>query len=111
MRLNGWQRIGVLASVAWFVGAWIHVGSAQEQKYQAANSSYYHRCRSVGDYDPEHDREQQKACSDKAYAYARLVCCHEIVGVHEGFGVRTQDQFEAAVFPIPLGWLAAYVCI
>jgi hypothetical protein len=32
MRLNGWQRIGIVASVIWAIGAPIYLDNAAEQK-------------------------------------------------------------------------------
>ena len=31
-RLNGWQRIGIVASVAWAIGAWVYTSASFEQQ-------------------------------------------------------------------------------
>jgi hypothetical protein len=53
MRLNGWQRIGIVASVVWAIGAPIYIDSAAEQTASAAFSRYYEACRDVPSNDPQ----------------------------------------------------------
>jgi hypothetical protein len=41
MRLNGWQRIGIVASVIWAIGAPIYLDHAAEQEASEAFERFY----------------------------------------------------------------------
>ena len=47
MRLNGWQRIGIVASVIWAIGAPIYMDSAAERDADEKFSWVHGSCRDV----------------------------------------------------------------
>jgi hypothetical protein len=47
MRLNGWQRFGIAASVIWAVGAPMYLDHAAREEASAAFLRYYRACRDV----------------------------------------------------------------
>jgi hypothetical protein len=53
MRLNGWQRIGIVASVIWAIGGPIYLDHTAQQEASAAFMHYYEACRDVPSNDPE----------------------------------------------------------
>jgi len=70
-RLNGWQRIGVILSVAWIIGGglWLlHLGT---EDAIAPRVSYMHMCSELYQHsDPadEHRYERNEKCMHKANA-------------------------------------------
>ena len=62
--MNGWQRLGVITSVAWFLAAWIYTTNALDKKHDEVWHSHYQLCR-----DRPHeftgDLEQSKWCSEQ----------------------------------------------
>jgi hypothetical protein len=53
MRLNGWQRIGIVASVMWAIGAPIYLDHAALNDGLEAFGRSYERCRDVSSNDPD----------------------------------------------------------
>jgi hypothetical protein len=52
MRLNGWQRIGIVASVIWAFGAPIYMDSTAEGDADERFSRSYNSCRLHGGLSP-----------------------------------------------------------
>jgi hypothetical protein len=55
--MNGWQRVGVIASAIWFIGAWVHAGNDQEMKSNLDRHYWYGICRDLA-HDPAKAVEQ-----------------------------------------------------
>jgi hypothetical protein len=116
--MNGWQRIGALASVAWFFGAWWCAGGVQQEKYDRSWLFSYRLCREVP-HDSSRDFEQSKECIEKATQHADMMCCNGSGIVHDPsreawatwFAWRHQEQLFFGVILIPFGWLIVYICI
>src|SRR5258705_1701986 len=116
--MNGWQRIGVLASVAWFIGTWVWVSNEADKKHKADWSFQYELCRDRP-HDPARDFEQSNQCGEEATKYADIFCCGGVSAVWNRserswaswFIWPHQDQIVVAVMMIPLWWLLAYTAI
>lgn len=52
MRLNGWQRIGIVASIAWALGAAIYVRNLQIDSGNRFATTMYTHCMDVTKADP-----------------------------------------------------------
>jgi len=99
MKLNGWRRLGVLASASWLIGMWIHIGNLQEQKYRGDYRYVYRACRERS-HALARDFVQSKECRAVAREYAELPVASWL-----------SQQIAFVVLPIPLWWLLAHVCI
>jgi|SRR5215468_873695 len=93
MRLNGWQRIGIVASVVWAIGAPIYLDYAAQQEALAAFGRYYEACRDVPSNDPEQCFQRASRAYDNVTRYPR------------------QWPALTALVPIGLGWLLAYALV
>jgi hypothetical protein len=109
-RLNGWQRIGVLASIAWFIGMWAHVSNVQRETYVKEFRFSYGACR-----DALHDLIRNE-CGARAAEYAEEMCCYgsrmrdpSRQSWASWFMERNQSQIAAAAGLIPVWWLLAYI--
>jgi hypothetical protein len=49
MKLNGWERIGIIASVAWVVGAGVCTLNVLNDAYLKRNAFYYSECAAIRD--------------------------------------------------------------
>jgi hypothetical protein len=97
LRLSGWQRIGIVASALWAIGAGL---VTRLNDARGANLSYrvaYDTC-----------REREKAQQHNDFSV-----CHE-----EGwkaYQLSLADSWEdvaiVALVPIPFGWLLAYIVV
>ena len=92
MRLNGWQRIGIVASVIWAIGAPIYMDSAAERDADEKFSWVHGSCRDV----PSNDRDQ---CYQRASRAYDSVPRYHFTSANGAF---------VALAPIPFGWLLAY---
>ncbi len=69
MRLNGWQRIGIVASVIWAIGAPIY---KDNEAQRAADESFYRSydsCRDVPSNDPEQCLQRASRAHDSVPRY------------------------------------------
>jgi hypothetical protein len=82
MRLNGWQRIGIVASVIWAIGAPIYMDSAAER-----------------DADEKFSWVQ---CFQRASRAYESVPRYHFTSANGAF---------VALAPIPVGWLIAYALV
>jgi hypothetical protein len=94
MRLNGWQRIGIVASVAWAIGAYVYTNSQQDWASQHANL-----CFAI---------ERERDVRDDAEA--RVAECYRKFNRNLPIALAQQrsDAIALALVPVPLGWLLAY---
>ena len=91
-RLNGWQRLGIIASVLWIVGAWIttmHFGTEEAQQRASDSMAVCNKYPLPGE-----------TCSDKF---------SETYGIY--FNVAKETAALAALAPVPIGWGLAYLAI
>ena len=94
MRLNGWQRIGVVLSVVWAIGAFFAV---RQQQVEAADRVF---------------RIRHDACAMEATAEMTQRC-------HDAFSL--QDAMHATAYwpdvafmslaPVAAGWLVAWLVL
>ena len=97
MRLNGWQRIGIVVSVIWAIGAPIYLDHVAEQKATEWWFASYDLCRNNPSNDPN-------ACSELASR------AYDTVQRYRFFPDTANVAFVSLV-PIVLGWLLAYVLV
>lgn len=104
MRIGGWQRIGIVASVTWAIGAaWVQSGY-DKQHADDAFRSRYNMCRDAEDRPVKLDSEGLDSddfdCMEKGVkAYNRQ---------------REDDLHNVAItalVPIPIALVAAYLLI
>jgi hypothetical protein len=95
MRLNGWQRIGIVASFIWAIGAPIYLDQAAQQEASEAFSRYYGACRDVPSNDPQQCFQTASRAFDAVTRYP-LVSANGAV---------------AALLPVGLGRLLAYALV
>ena len=92
-RLNGWQRVGIVASVAWAIGAWIYTTHSFERQAGANSKESIESC-----VNREMDRGALTGdCVDLAMEGRRL----DLLNKNE------TAAFNALV-PIPIAWLLVY---
>jgi hypothetical protein len=96
MKINGWQRVGIVASVAWMIGAYIYTFNVEEKTnaiYAAMivdNCIDAHKGSEMGDND----------CLKKGEEY--------------GIKAFPEERSEAALVasvPVPLGWGFVYLVL
>lgn len=93
MRLNGWQRIGVIASIVWMIFAVINHLSNHDKLVSAIYSSEANAC----------TVENMTLCMEDAYKQRS-----------ENWLYSDADKFDMAVgvfFPLLLAWASAYLSI
>ena len=94
-RLNGWQRIGIVASVAWAIGAWIDTTVSFNAKANSAFSQTLDICLTQRTEDGHYS--DVKDCQNAA---------------EEAHAIELLHKNEAAAFnallPIPIVWLLVY---
>jgi hypothetical protein len=95
MRLNGWQRIGIVASVIWAIGAPIYLDHSAEQKATEWFGASYELCRNNPSSDPNR-------CLELASRQYDLV---------ERYSLLSANGAVAALVPVGLGWLLAYALV
>jgi hypothetical protein len=95
MRLNGWQRIGIVASVIWAIGAPIYMDIAAERDADERFHLVYGSCRDVPSNDPDQ-------CFQRASRAYESVPRYHLISANGAF---------VALAPIPLGWLIAYALV
>src|SRR5215467_11295247 len=97
VRLNGWQRIGVIASVVWIVGAPMYFDSRADKEELARADWFYRLCRDV-----ESNREaleHPNKCSDEARDFAANLATH--------YTFTGRDSVNTAILsfaPVTFGW-------
>jgi hypothetical protein len=95
MRLNGWQRIEVVLSILWTIGAAIYVRSTQVENANSLFQMEYNAC-------VNHNQQSTtiKSCLDK-------------VSFQNAIDV-TANWLDVAFFafaPVIAGWLIAYIAL
>jgi hypothetical protein len=95
MRLNGWQRIGIVASVIWAIGAPIYLDNEAQSDAEKRYSRVYGSCRDVPSNEPE-------LCAQRAGAAYGSVPRYHFTSANGTF---------VALAPIPVGWLLTYALV
>jgi hypothetical protein len=97
MRLNGWQRIGIVASTIWAIDAPIYLDHVAEQKATDRWFASYDLCW-------DNPRNDPNACLEQASRQ------YDIVQRYRLFPDTANVAFVSLV-PIVLGWLLAYALV
>ena len=97
MKLNGWKRIGIVASVVWIIGAYIYTFRMEVDETVRISNSLDQDCLSSGTDFPGETVAQVEA---------RLEVCEKRL---DDFMAKANSSDEvyaalAAVVPVPLGW-------
>ena len=95
-RLNGWQRIGIVLSLLWAVGAWSYFEIAASRAAEKAYASYYALCpreRMARNLDATPCLEQAKDLS------------------HTTFDERSARAWALALYPILIAWVLVYIVV
>ncbi|MGA8086709.1 MAG: hypothetical protein WCA10_05335 [Terracidiphilus sp.] len=102
-RLNGWQRIGVVASVVWALYGLYLVDYSYEEAKEAAKGEY-RDCIQLA------DPSSGAARPSKGMKLSDIQHCVDAEGARND--AARDDAYgefiEISVLPIPLGWLAVY---
>ena len=93
MKLNGWQRIGVVASALWAIGAAIYERAGQVSEATAFHKSALSNCLP----------EFTGACIDAAHERYRGLLSLDFASV--------SNIVFIAIGPILLGWVLAYLIV
>ena len=94
VRLNGWQRIGIVLSVVWALGAWLYVQQLDVEQAQRLKESAYRTCTDLQDQSPD------KGVSD---------CIKDAESVYDtSLQSNWSDKWVAALLPIPIAWMITY---
>ena len=107
MRLNGWQRIGVVASVAWAVAGlcWGYSIGSHEGDY---TRDYFERCKDTA-YNEFRNQSHTPKSAMKTLESDLATCRIDENKRHEQ---ATSNQIPYALMmgllPIPLGWFGVY---
>lgn len=97
MRLNGWQKIGIVLSILWAIGAGIHTSNdAVEQAHKFVNFAY-------------------KVCKDGKMVAddADLSSCEKEKALKAETLMKGsyKNVAFASLVPIPFGWLAGFILL
>jgi hypothetical protein len=94
-KLNGWQRIGILASVIWMLGAYLYTFSHEENEDIKINVIVEQAC-----VDARPAGTPMKPCDDAMYAQIN----RDIPGERQWAAI-------VALVPIPLAWGFCYLAV
>jgi hypothetical protein len=97
MRVNGWQRIGIIASIIWALGAGIYTHNADVERAQGFAKYAYKVCSDGKSL--KHDSDLSSCERERQANLATWMV-----------GDAGNVAF-AALVPIPLGWIAAYILV
>lgn len=95
MKLNGWKRIGIVASIIWAAGAYVYTFEAHDKADLWVSSELTQNCIAAHQgADPDN-----KCFTEGEQNYERMVP-----------GEREEAALDALA-PIPLGWGLAYLAL
>lgn len=102
-RLNGWQRIGVIASIVWILAGWLYTYNSEFEKTSKQITTAYLACRELAP-------DAQKGATAHEDWLSR--CWKE---TDESWAsARHYARIDAALVafvPVPLGWGFAYLAL
>jgi hypothetical protein len=100
MRLNGWQRIGVIASVCWFIGGGLWINSIVIEDLGAPAVAEHRRCLDARSIQPDGTVPKD---TDWGPCGVRFMAAYKAA-------VADHWSYAAAytLVPIPIIWLIVY---
>lgn len=97
MRLNGWQRIGIVLSIVWALGAAIYQRSADVERAS------------------DHAELSYRLCAEDNVRKNVLDNSNCMLELNKNMAIWLEGSWANVAFvslvPIPLGWLVVYVII
>jgi hypothetical protein len=97
LRLNGWQRIGIVGSVLWVITAGLVSHNIGLRRAEYMSSSMYSACADVAGTRHDYDFSGCKSKAEKTY---------------EDYLTRAwADALLVSFVPIPFAWLVAYMIV
>lgn len=106
IKLNGWHRIGVILSVAWFFIGFIWASNSQMTNAQDRTAFTQQECASVQNQipaGPSYGNEFEKMGHD----------CDRLA--HQTYEAAMANNVSSALLagliPIPIGWAIVYICL
>ena len=99
MRLNGWVRLGIVASVLWAVGAYLYQNNAVNERASRAYDHWAKQCMAV-----ERLKNSDKQDFEKCYAMGEEMM---MLAFKEAKG----EAAALALIPIPLAWLFGWLIV
>jgi hypothetical protein len=98
MKLNGWKRVGIVASVVWAIGGYIHTLDTENATAMGVYSMIYNDC--VGNSTNGRAWGSEDQCSKERDA-----------SLSASYPSAVESAAFVAVVPIPLGWGFVYLMI
>jgi hypothetical protein len=103
MKLNGWKRIGIIASIVWILGAGLYTDDSELDKASQLIADIHVRCdgnlpdyrKDEAAYEAAFHRCDKEAADSLAFAYKSAWLAAAIV----------------AFVPVPLGWGLVYLVL
>ena len=95
MRLNGWQRIGIVASVIWAIGAPIYLDTAAQRDAMEQFDQTHKACL-------DNPRNDFDVCFRRASAASDSVPRYHFTSANGAF---------VALVPLPIAWVIAYALV
>jgi hypothetical protein len=102
MKLSGWKRIGILASIAWILGAGFHTLSTEGDSNMRVNVSLTQACESQLWRSSSISEEAQARCDYYIYDPARI---------HQQFQDERFQAILIAFTPLPFAWGFIYLVL
>lgn len=131
MKINGWQRIGVVASIIWIIGAGVYTLIWLSDKDAETASFFYRQCISIRDEVSQDHRvecqrkSEQVAMIDMPRVYTECMVPYD--KEREQADARCEKQNAdylantttgermaaacAAIIPVPLAWGGVYLAL
>ena len=103
MKLNGWQRIGIIASAGWILGGWLYTYETEIDRASRLIAEIHVRCDSnLPDYlkdQAAYDAAFQRCNKEDADSLAQAISNARL------------SAALVALAPVPLGWGFAYLVV
>ena len=101
MKLNGWKRLGIIASVAWILGAGFHTYTSEMESASKGASFTHVVCdENLAGKTGDAWKKGFDECNRQA---------DELLSV--GVSNARMDAASVAFVPVPLGWALAYLIL
>jgi hypothetical protein len=93
LRLNGWQRIGIVLSILWIVGVLIYTWDSYRDMTARHDKLHYSCLFSL-------DTKVTKETCDEVYDVSQMVTASV-----------SQEKLLRGLAPIPIAWLLVYIVV
>lgn len=103
MKLNGWKRIGIIASVVWILGAGLYTDDSELDKASDLIAKIHVRC----DGNRPDCSKNQAAC-DAAFDRCNKEAADSLASAYESAWLAAAI---VAFVPVPLGWGFVYLVL